>query len=40
MGIKTFKPITPGQRGKTGYTFDEITKANGPNYHQVQGWWP
>ena len=27
MGIKTFKPITPGQRGKTGYTFDEITKA-------------
>jgi large subunit ribosomal protein L2 len=25
MGIKTFKPTTPGQRGKTGYTFDELT---------------
>lgn len=25
MGIKTYKPITPGQRGKTGFTFDELT---------------
>lgn len=25
MAIKAFKPVTPGQRGKTGYTFDEIT---------------
>lgn len=25
MGIKTYKPTTPGQRGKTGYTFEEIT---------------
>lgn len=25
MGIKTYKPITPGQRGKTGYTFEELT---------------
>ncbi len=25
MGIKTYKPTTPGQRGKTGYTFDELT---------------
>ena len=25
MGIKQYNPITPGQRGKTGYTFDEIT---------------
>jgi large subunit ribosomal protein L2 len=25
MGIKTFKPTTPGQRGKTGFTFDELT---------------
>ncbi len=25
MGLKTYKPTTPGQRGKTGYTFDEIT---------------
>jgi large subunit ribosomal protein L2 len=27
MGIKTFKPTTPGQRGKTGYSFDEITET-------------
>ncbi len=27
MGIKKFKPVTPGQRGMTGYTFDEITKT-------------
>jgi len=26
MGVKKFKPITPGQRGMTGYTFEEITK--------------
>ncbi len=26
MGIKKFKPTTPGQRGMTGYTFEEITK--------------
>ncbi len=25
MGIKTYNPRTPGQRGKTGYTYDEIT---------------
>jgi large subunit ribosomal protein L2 len=25
MGIKTYNPTTPGQRGKTGYSFDEIT---------------
>ncbi len=25
MGIKKYNPITPGQRGKTGYTFDELT---------------
>lgn len=25
MGIKTYNPTTPGQRGKTGYTFDELT---------------
>lgn len=25
MGIKTYNPRTPGQRGKTGYTFDELT---------------
>ena len=27
MGIKKFKPVTPGQRFKTGPTFDEITKT-------------
>ncbi len=26
MAVKVYKPITPGQRNKTGYTFDEITK--------------
>lgn len=26
MGIKTYKPINPTMRYKTGYTFDEITK--------------
>jgi large subunit ribosomal protein L2 len=26
MAIKKYKPTTPGQRGMTGYTFDEITK--------------
>jgi large subunit ribosomal protein L2 len=25
MGIKSYNPTTPGQRGKTGYTFDELT---------------
>jgi len=25
MGIKNFNPTTPGQRGKTGYTFEELT---------------
>ncbi len=25
MGIKVFNPITPGLRGKTGYTFEELT---------------
>jgi large subunit ribosomal protein L2 len=27
MAVKTYKPVTPGTRGKTGYTFDEITKS-------------
>jgi len=25
MGLKTYNPVTPGQRGKTGYSFDELT---------------
>ncbi len=25
MAIKTYKPVTPSQRGMTGYTFEEIT---------------
>ena len=27
MPVKKYKPITPGTRGMTGYTFDEITKS-------------
>jgi large subunit ribosomal protein L2 len=27
MAIKKYKPITPGQRGMTGYAFEEITKS-------------
>ena len=27
MGVKKYKPVTPGQRGMTGFTFEEITKA-------------
>ena len=26
MAVKKYKPTTPGQRGMTGYTFEEITK--------------
>jgi large subunit ribosomal protein L2 len=26
MAVKVYKPITPGQRGMTGYSFEEITK--------------
>jgi large subunit ribosomal protein L2 len=28
MAVKKFKPITPGQRGMTGYSFEEITKTS------------
>jgi large subunit ribosomal protein L2 len=27
MAVKVYKPITPGQRNMTGYTFEEITKS-------------
>ncbi|NMC79122.1 MAG: 50S ribosomal protein L2 [Chloroflexi bacterium] len=27
MAVKVYKPVTPGQRLKTGYSFEEITKA-------------
>ncbi|MEW6180764.1 MAG: 50S ribosomal protein L2 [Chloroflexota bacterium] len=27
MAIKIYKPVTPGQRGMTGYSFEEITKT-------------
>ncbi|MBP7227806.1 MAG: 50S ribosomal protein L2 [Longilinea sp.] len=30
MAIKVYKPITPGQRGMTGYSFEEITKGKRP----------
>ncbi len=26
MAVKTYRPVTPGQRGMTGHTFEEITK--------------
>jgi len=28
MGVKKYKPVTPGRRGMTGYTFEEITKTS------------
>src|SRR5260370_24215595 len=27
MAVKKYKPTTPGQRGMSGYTFEEITKS-------------
>ena len=27
MAVKKYKPTTPGQRGMTGYTFEEVTKT-------------
>lgn len=27
MPVKTYKPVTPSQRGMTGFTFEEITKS-------------
>jgi large subunit ribosomal protein L2 len=27
MAVKKYKPVTPGTRGLTGYTFEEITKS-------------
>ncbi len=27
MGVKKYKPVTPGTRGMTGYSFEEITKS-------------
>jgi len=27
MAIKKYKPVTPSQRGMTGYTFEEVTKT-------------
>ena len=27
MAIKKYKPTTPGRRGMTGLTFDEVTKS-------------
>jgi large subunit ribosomal protein L2 len=26
MAVKQFKPTSPGRRGMSGFTFDEITK--------------
>lgn len=27
MAVKKYKPVTPGQRGMTGYSFEEITRS-------------
>ena len=27
MAVKIYKPTTPGQRNKSGYAFEEITKS-------------
>ena len=27
MAVKKYKPTSPGMRGRTGYTFEEITKS-------------
>jgi large subunit ribosomal protein L2 len=27
MAVKKYKPVTPGMRGRTGHTFEEITKS-------------
>ena len=31
MAVKVYKPITPGLRDMTGYTFEEITKSRPRN---------
>lgn len=36
MGVKTYKPVTPGLRFRTGYTFEEITKTE-PEKSLVKG---
>lgn len=36
MGIKIFKPTSPGRRGMTGFDFDEITKSR-PEKSLVEG---
>jgi large subunit ribosomal protein L2 len=35
MAVKTYKPVTPSQRGMTGYTFEEVTK-NTPERALIQ----
>jgi large subunit ribosomal protein L2 len=30
MAVKIYKPVTPGLRGMTGYTFEELTKGKEP----------
>ncbi len=34
MAVKKYKPTTPGQRGMTGYTFEEITTST-PERHLI-----
>ena len=36
MGIKSYKPVTPGLRHRTGYTFEELTKGQKPRKALLQ----
>jgi large subunit ribosomal protein L2 len=36
MGIKSYKPVTPGLRHRTGYTFEELTKGAKPRRSLLQ----
>ena len=36
MGIKSYKPVTPGLRHRTGYTFEELTNGQRPHKALLQ----
>ena len=36
MGIKSYKPVTPGLRHRTGFTFEELTKGQRPRKALLQ----
>jgi large subunit ribosomal protein L2 len=41
MAVKKYKPVTPGTRGMTGYTFEEITKSTPERalLSPSKSWW-